>query len=62
MERDQVLSCIANTRPGRLGAEFWLKLSGFLVGPVIGILTTQFPSITDTVLEWLQPGLDAFGR
>jgi hypothetical protein len=37
MERDQVLSYIANTRPGRLGAEFWLKLSGFLVGPVIGI-------------------------
>jgi hypothetical protein len=62
MERDEVLSYIANTRPGRLGAEFWLKLSGFLVGPVIGILTTQFPSITDTILEWLQPGLDAFGR
>jgi hypothetical protein len=59
MERDEILSYIANTRPGRLGGEFWLKLSGFLVGPIIGILTTQFPAITDTVLEWLQPGLDA---
>jgi hypothetical protein len=59
MERDEILSAIAHTQPGRLGAEFWLKLAGFLVGPVIGILTTQFPSIADSVLGWLQPGLDA---
>ncbi len=58
MERDAVLSYITNTQPGRLGAEFWLKLAGFLVGPVIGILATQFPSMSDTVLRWLQPGLD----
>ena len=59
MERDEILSYMANTRPGRLGPEFWIKMVGFLAGPVIGILTTQFPAITDTVLEWLQPGLDA---
>jgi hypothetical protein len=59
MERDEILSYIANSRPGRLGAAFWIKLAGFLAVPVIGVLTTQFPSITDTVLQWLQPGLDA---
>jgi len=59
MERDEILSYIANSKPGRLGVEFWVKLAGFLVVPVIGVLTTQFPSITDTVLQWLQPGLDA---
>jgi hypothetical protein len=59
MERDEILSYIADTKPGQLGAEFWVKLAGFLVVPVIGVLTTQFPSITDTVLKWLQPGLDA---
>lgn len=59
MERDEILSYMANTKPGRLGGEFWIKMVGFLAAPVIGILTTQFPSITDTVLEWLQPGLDA---
>ena len=59
MDRDEILSYIANTKPGRLGAEFWVRLGGFLIGPVIGILTTQFPTIADSVLGWLQPGLDA---
>lgn len=59
MERDEILSYIANSRPGQLGTAFWIKLVGFLAVPVIGVLTTQFPSITDTVLQWLQPGLDA---
>jgi hypothetical protein len=59
MERDEIMSYIANTQPGRLGTEFWFKMIGFLAGPVIGILTTQFPAISDSVLEWLQPGLDA---
>jgi hypothetical protein len=58
MERDAVISYITNTQPGRLGLDFWLKLAGFLVGPVIGILAAQFPSMSDTVVRWLQPGLD----
>jgi len=60
MERDETLSYISNTKPGKLSPEFWLKTAGFLAGPVIGILTTQFPAIADSVLGWLQPGLDAF--
>jgi hypothetical protein len=59
MDRDEIMSYIANTKPGQLGAEFWIKLFGFLIGPVIGILTTQFPAIADSALGWLQPGLDA---
>jgi hypothetical protein len=59
MERDETLSYITNSKPGRLGAEFYLKTAGFLAGPVIGLLTTQFPAISDTVLSFLQPGLDA---
>lgn len=59
MERDETLSYITNTKPGRLGTDFYLKTAGFLAGPVIGLLTTQFPAISETVLGWLQPGLDA---
>jgi hypothetical protein len=59
MERDEILSYITSTRPGRLGGEFWLKLAAFLAGPAIGLLTTQFPTIADSVLSWLQPGIDA---
>ena len=59
MERDETLSYIANSRPGRLSGEFYLKTSGFLAGPLIGLLTTQFPAISESFLGWLQPGLDA---
>jgi hypothetical protein len=59
MERDEIMSYIANTEPGRIGGEFWIKMVSFLAGPVIGILTTQFPSVADSVVGWLQPGLDA---
>ncbi len=60
MERDATLSYIANSQPGKIGSVFWIKIAAFLAGPVIGVLTTQFPSIADSVLGWLQPGLDAF--
>ena len=62
MERDATLSHIASSEPGRLGRTFWLKSAGFLTAPILGILTTQFPSIADTVLAWVQPGLDAISR
>jgi hypothetical protein len=62
MDRDATLSYIANTQPGRLSSTFWLKSAAFLAGPVIGILTTQFPTIADSVLAWVQPGLDAISK
>lgn len=55
MERDETLSHIANTKPGQSGGEFWIKTAASLTGPLIGILTTQFPSMTDSILGWLQP-------
>ena len=59
MERDATLSHITNTRPGSLGTEFYVKTATFLAGPVIGLLTTQFPAISESILSILQPGLDA---
>ncbi len=59
MERDEILSYITDTSPGHLTFEFWLRTAGFLIGPVIGILTTQFPQIADAFLGFLQPGLEA---
>jgi hypothetical protein len=56
MHRDTTLSHITQTGPGELGFEFWAKLFAFGVGPLIGLLTTLFPSMTDFVLLWLQPG------
>ncbi|MGB8064383.1 MAG: hypothetical protein WCF26_21015 [Candidatus Sulfotelmatobacter sp.] len=59
MNRDATLSHITNTRPGELGGQFWLQLFTFGVGPLLGLLTTLFPSITDFVTSWLQPGVQA---
>ena len=59
LERDETLSYITSTPPGSLGTEFYLKTAAFLAGPLIGLLTTQFPSISESFLSWLQPGLDA---
>jgi hypothetical protein len=59
MSRDATLSHITNTTPGELGMDFWVRLVGFGVGPLIGLLTTLFPSITDFVFSWLEPSVQA---
>jgi hypothetical protein len=55
MHRDATLSYITGTRPGELGVAFWRQLVTFGAGPLLGLLTTLFPSITDFVVSWLQP-------
>jgi hypothetical protein len=57
MSRDATLSHITNTRPGELGADFWLKFIGFGVGPLFGLLATIFPQLSDFFSSWLQPGI-----
>jgi hypothetical protein len=57
MHRDSTLSHITNTNPGELGADFWFKLIGFGLGPVLGLLATAFPGMADFLLSWVEPGL-----
>ncbi len=59
MHRDATLSYITNTEPGELGAQFWLHLLTFGIGPLLGLLTTLFPSITDFASTWMQPSTQA---
>jgi hypothetical protein len=59
MSRDATLSHITNTTPGELGIEFWTRLLTFGIGPLVGLLTTLFPSITDFVFSVLEPGAQA---
>ena len=44
MARDATLSHITDTQPKQLGGQFWGRLLTFSVGPLIGLLTTLFPS------------------
>ena len=59
MHRDATLSYITGSQPGELGGEFWRQLITFGIGPLLGLLTTLFPSITDFVVSWLQPSAQA---
>jgi hypothetical protein len=60
MHRDATLSHLTNTKPGELGGDFWLKLLGFGIGPLLGLLTSVFPEFGGFLFSWLQPGLDSF--
>jgi hypothetical protein len=59
MHRDATLSHITNTVPDKLGIDFWIKLVGAGLVPLLGLLTTIFPEISDFVFSWLQPGLQS---
>jgi hypothetical protein len=48
-DSDDTLSHITNTRPRELGGQFWLQLITCGIGPLLGLLTTLFPSVTDFV-------------
>jgi hypothetical protein len=60
MCRDVTLSYITNTKPGQLGWEFWFRLATFGIGPLAGLMTALFPSISDFIFSWLQPSVQAF--
>jgi hypothetical protein len=59
MHRDATLSHVTNTKPGELGTEFWFKILGFGFAPLIGLMTRIFPSMTDFIFSWLQPGISS---
>jgi hypothetical protein len=59
MHRDATLSKLTGTKPGELGSEFWIKLIGFGAGPVLGLVATVFPELTDFIFSWVQPGLES---
>jgi hypothetical protein len=57
MHRDATLSHVTNTNPGELGSEFWFKLIGYGIAPLLGLITTMFPELPGFLFSWLQPGL-----
>jgi hypothetical protein len=59
IERDPILSRIAGTKPGELSAAFYLKLARYGALPVLGLLASQFPSISNVLMSWVEPALEA---
>jgi hypothetical protein len=59
MHRDPILSRLADSEPGELGWDFWLKLLSAAALPLFSLLATQFPEINQLLTSWLQPALEA---
>jgi hypothetical protein len=57
--RDETVSHITNTVPGALGWDFWIRIAGFIGVPLMGLVAAQFPGITDFLVSWIKPGLNA---
>ena len=59
MERDPILSRIAGTTPGQLNLASYLKVIGYGALPVLGLLASQFPSISNFLYSWIAPTLQS---
>ena len=56
MHRNDTLSYITDTRPGELGAEFWVHAIAFTTGPILALVAIAFPQLSGWLFSFLQPG------
>jgi len=59
MDRDPILSRIVGTEPGKLDLTLLVRVILLGVFPLLTLLATHFPSIGQSIMSFLQPGLEA---
>lgn len=59
MDRDAILSRLADTEPGKLDKEFYLRLVSYGALPLLTLLASQFPAIGRFLFSWVQPAVEA---
>lgn len=59
IHRDPILSLATQTKPGELGAAFWLRMGTFIALPLLSLLVSQFPALNNVVFSWLEPAANA---
>jgi len=64
MNRQPVLSAIANTTPGAVSwnSHFVGTLATYGALPLLTLLSTQFPSVRDFLFSWVAPLIRAFAK
>jgi hypothetical protein len=62
LRRDATLSRITDTKEGKLGADFWLKLAQFGALPLLSLLTSLYPEVGSFLFSWLEPAAQALGK
>ena len=58
MERDPLLSRLQGTEAGNLGKNFYLDVAKYGIVPLLTIISSQVPWISNLLLGWFQPTLD----
>jgi hypothetical protein len=59
MDRDAVLSRMANTTVGELNTDFYVKALSYVGLPLVGVLSNQFPAFSRIIFSWMQPTLNS---
>jgi hypothetical protein len=59
MERNALLGRLSDGTPGELGPRFYLQLVKYGTIPFLTIFGSQVPSISNLVLKWVQPAVEA---
>ncbi|HXJ42776.1 MAG TPA: hypothetical protein VNH18_26075 [Bryobacteraceae bacterium] len=59
VERNPVLSRMADTTVGELSFDFYLKGLSYGLLPIIGVLSSDFPGFSRFLTSWLQPTLES---
>jgi len=59
MDRDAVLSRMADDTVGQLNKGFYIRAASYVSLPLLGVLSNQFPGFARFLFSWLQPTMDA---
>jgi hypothetical protein len=59
MDRDQLLSRLAKTKPGHLDSGFFMRVVSYGALPLLTVVASQFPVVGHFLFSWVQPALEA---
>jgi len=59
MHLDDILNRTTETHTGKLGADFFTKILSMVGIPLLTLVASQFPEISNVVFSWLEPGLSS---
>ena len=59
IERNALVSRLSDRSPGELGSGFYMQLLKYGTVPILTIFGSQVPFVSNVVLKWVQPALEA---
>ncbi len=59
MEKDPILSRLSGTAEGELGKDFYIRALGYGALPILTVVSSQFPAVSQFLMSWAAPTLEA---